>query len=145
MTAIPRPTVPVTDHAELTGRWLGLLGSAGPAPTRTLHLSWLLPDGTSAPLLVPIDGVPTEPDRVLLENVVGFHTAVAEAEHVAPDELHLALYLERPGPIGPDDDAWAAAVEAVLRGRHGVDCSLHAGDGRSATSLLPRTSWPHHP
>ena len=140
MTAIPRPTVPVTTAAELTERWLGLV--VGPPSGRTLHLSWLLPDGRSAPLLVPVDGVPTEPDRVLLENLVGFHTTVAEAEHVAPADLHLALYLERPGPDRPDDHAWAAAVEAVLRLRHGVDCSLHVGDGRTATALLPRAAWP---
>lgn len=142
MTAIPRPTVPVTTAAQLTARWLGLLGSEGPPSGRTLHLSWLLPDGTSAPLLVPIDGVPAEPDRVLLENMVGFHATVAEAEHVAPEHVHLALYLERPGPIRPDDHAWATAVEAVLRVRNGVDCSLHVGDGRTATALLPRTTWP---
>jgi hypothetical protein len=144
MTAIPQPTVPVTDDAELTTRWLGLLAAEGPPAGRTLHLSWLRPDGTSAPLLVPIEGVPGEPDRVLLGHLVDLHATVADAEHVAPEDLHLALYLERPGAAGPvpEDHAWAAAVGSVLRVRDRVDCSLHVGDGHAAVPLLPRTSWP---
>ncbi|SDP11945.1 hypothetical protein SAMN05660199_03200 [Klenkia soli] len=144
MTAIQHPSVPVTDAAQLAERWQHLLGTEGPPSRRSLVLSWLRPDGTSAPLLVPIDDVPTEPDRALLAHLVDLTAAVAEAEHLSPADLHLALYLERPGPASPlpEDHAWAAAADTVLRGREGVDCSLHVGDGLTATALLPRRSWP---
>jgi hypothetical protein len=144
MTAIPHPTVPVADDAALAEQWVGLLVGDAPPGRRSLVLRWLRPDGTSAPLLVPIDGVPSEPDRALLLHLVELHTDVADAERVPADELHMALYLERRGssrPL-PEDHAWAAAVGAVLRVRERVDCSLHVGDGRTAVALLPRATWP---
>ncbi|MPQ96454.1 hypothetical protein GB931_00650 [Modestobacter sp. I12A-02628] len=69
---------------------------------------------------------------------------IAESEDVDPDELHLAMCLERRGPAGPspDDHAWSSAVEAVLRGGVGIDCSLHVGNGRTAVAVLGRADWP---
>jgi hypothetical protein len=144
MTAIPHPTVPVADDTALAQQWVGLLTDEGPPRRRSLVARWLRPDGTSAPILMPIDDVPSEPDRALLGHLVDLHAAVAEAEHVPAADLHLALYLERAGSSGPlpEDHAWAAAVGAVLRVRERVDCSLHVGDGRTAVALLPRASWP---
>ena len=144
MTSSLHPSVPVTDDAALTARWRGLLDLGGPPSRRSLVLAWLRRDGTMAPLLIPVDDVPVEPDRVALGHLVEMHAAVAEAEHVEPAELHLALCLERRGPagLGPDDHAWATAVEAILRGRDGLDCSLHIADGRDCVPVLPRAAWP---
>ena len=96
------------------------------------------------PLLMPLEDVPLEPDRMALGNLVDVHATVAETEGVDPGELHLALLLERHGPAGlsPDDHAWCSAVEAVLRDRGSVDCSMHVGNGRTAVPVLPRRSWP---
>ena len=144
MTSSLHPSAPVTDDAELTERWRGLLDLGGPPSRRTLFLAWLRRDGTMAPLLVPVEDIPVEPDRVVLGHLVDMHAAVAESEGVELAELHLALCLERRGPagLGPDDHAWAAAVEAVLRGRDGLDCSLHVGDGRRCVPVLLRPVWP---
>ncbi|SCX56531.1 hypothetical protein SAMN03159343_3440 [Klenkia marina] len=147
MTAIPHPTVPVADDAALAEQWVGLLADEAPPAQRSLVVRWLRPDGSSAPVLVPVDGVPSEPDRALLGHLVDLHATVADEEHVPRTDLHLALYLQRPGAAGPlpEDHAWAAAAGAVLRVRERVDCSLHVGDGRTAVPLLPRSSWPAHP
>jgi hypothetical protein len=84
------------------------------------------------------------PDRVVLGNLALMHDTVAEEEGVDPGDLHLAMLLERRGPAGlsPDDHAWCSAIEAVLRNRAGVDCSLHVGNGRTAVPVLPRRRWP---
>ena len=96
------------------------------------------------PLLMPVEDVPLEPDRATLGNLAAVHATVAETEGVDPDELHLALLLERHGPAGlsPDDHAWCSAVEALLRDRDGLSCSLHVGNGRTAVPVLPRRDWP---
>ncbi len=75
------------------------------------------------PLLMPVDGVPVEPDRVALDDLAAAHATVAETEDADPGDLHLAMLLERHGPAG-------------------LDCSLHVGNGRTAVPVLPRRSWP---
>ena len=144
MSTRPHPTVPVTSDDELTERWGALLHLDGPPARRTLFLTWLRPDGTMVPLLIPVEDVPLEPDRASLGNLATVHATVAEAEGVDLGELHLALLLERHGPAGlsPDDHAWCSAVEAVLRDGAGVDCSMHVGNGRTAVPVLVRRNWP---
>jgi len=96
------------------------------------------------PLVIPVDDVPVEPDRVAIGNIVELHAAVAEAERVDPSELHLAMLLERRGPaaLSPDDHAWHAAIEAIVRDRDGLDCSMHVGNGRTVVPVLSRRAWP---
>ncbi|MBJ7453632.1 MAG: hypothetical protein JHC71_16345 [Blastococcus sp.] len=144
MSTRPHPTVPVTDDVELTERWRALLQLDGPPSRRRLFLAWLRRDGTMVPLLMPVDDVPLEPDRLSLGNLAAVHATVAETEDVDPGDLHLALLLERHGPAGlsPDDHAWCSAVEALLRDRAGLDCSMHIGNGRTAVPVLQRRSWP---
>ena len=144
MRTRPRPDVPVTSDAELTTRWRDLLHLDGPPSQRRLFLTWLRTDGTMVELLIPVEELPLEPDRVALGNIAGLHAVVAEAEGVDDAELHLATCLERPGPPTPtpDDEAWGAAIESIVRGHGGLDCSLHIGNGRTAVPLLPRGSWP---
>ena len=144
MSTRPHPAVPVTSDVQLTERWRALLQLDGPPSRRTLFLAWLRRDGSMVPLLMPVEDVPLEPDRVALGNLVTVHDTVAETEDVDTGELHVALLLERHGPAGlsPDDHAWCSAVEALLRDRAGLDCSLHVGNGRTAVPVLPRRSWP---
>ncbi|QXG76742.1 hypothetical protein KUM42_04100 [Modestobacter sp. L9-4] len=144
MRTRPRPDVPVTSDAELTARWRDLLHLDGPPSQRRLFLIWLRRDGTMVELLIPVEELPLEPDRVALGNVAGLHAVVAEAENVDDADLHLATCLERPGPPTPtpDDEAWCAAIESIVGGRGGLDCSVHVGNGRTAVPLLPRGSWP---
>ena len=144
MRTRPHPDVPVTDDAELTARWTDLLQLDGPPSQRRLFLTWLRRDGTMVRLLVPVEELPLEPDRVAIGNLAGLHQAVAEAEGVDDRQLHLAMCLERPGPPTPtpDDEAWSTAIASIVRDRDGLDCSLHVGDGRTATPLLPRLAWP---
>ena len=97
MSTRPHPTVPVTSDDQLTERWRALLHLDGPPARRTLFLAWLRPEGTMVPLLMPVEDVPLEPDRATLGNLAAVHTTVAETERVDPDELHLALLLERHG------------------------------------------------
>ncbi|MGY1746737.1 hypothetical protein [Blastococcus sp. SYSU D00695] len=144
MSTRPHPDVRTTSDRELTERWRALLQLDGPPSRRSLWLTWLRPDGTMVPLLMPIDDVPIEPDREVLAHLAVAHETVADGEDVDPGELHLAMLLERPGPAGlsPDDHAWSSAVEAVLRDRAGLDCSLHVGNGRTAVCVVPRRAWP---
>jgi hypothetical protein len=144
MSTRPHPTVPVTSDVELTDRWRALLQLDGPPSRRTLFMAWFRRDGSMVPLLLPIEDVPLESHRAILSKLVTVHATVAETEDIEPGELHLALLLERHGPAGlsPDDHAWCSAVEAVLRDRDGVDCSLHVGNGRTAIPVLLRRSWP---
>src|SRR3954462_7118931 len=136
--------MPVSNDTELTERWHALLQLDGPPSRRSLFLTWLRPDGTMVPLLIPVDDVPLEPDRAALANLVELHTSVAESEDVGPDDLHLAMLLERRGPAGlsPDDHAWSSAIEAIVRDGSCIDCSLHVGNGRTAVPVLPRRAWP---
>ena len=141
MTTRPHPSIPVTSDAELTERWQALLQLDGPPSQRRLFLTWLRADGTMVPLLIPVEELPLEPDREAIGTIAGLHSVVAESEDVDPAELHLAMCLERPRPTA-DDDAWCAAIDEIVRGRDGLDCSLHLGDGRTAVSVLARRGWP---
>jgi len=143
MTSSLHPSVPVTGAAGLTERWRGLIQNMEATESRTLCLAWLHRDGTMAALLVPIDDVPVEPDRTMISHLRGFHDEVAGQTGVDPADLHLAMCLERRGPrsLTPDDHAWVAALEAVLREREGLDCSVHVAAGTWVVPALPRVSW----
>jgi hypothetical protein len=143
MTTRPHPDMPVHSDAELTERWRTLLQLDGAPSRRSLFLAWLRPDGTMVRLLVPIEDVPLEPDRVVLANLAELHATVAQAENLEPAGLHLALLLEREGPpeLSPDDHAWCSTIRAIVADRHGLDCSMHVGNGRSAVLALPRRAW----
>ncbi|WP_131802035.1 hypothetical protein [Klenkia taihuensis] len=143
MTSPLHRSVPVTDAAELTERWRGLLQHMRAPESRTLCLAWLHRDGTMAELVIPVDDVPVEPDRTMIGHLRGFHDEVAEQTGVDPADLHLAMCLERRGPtyLTPDDHAWVAALESVMRTREGLDCSVHVAADTWVVPALPRLSW----
>src|SRR3712207_6361870 len=104
MTTLPTlTTIPLTDDHQLTQRWADLL-APGAVGTRTLWLAWLRPDGTMLPVLVPIEDMPERATAAGLRGVPELHAAVAGLDGVDPDELHLTMALERPGPFNPDGD-----------------------------------------
>ncbi|MGY1841786.1 MULTISPECIES: hypothetical protein [unclassified Modestobacter] len=144
MQTRPHPDIPLTSDAELTERWRALLHLNGPPSQRRLFLAWLRSNGTMVHLLIPVEELPLEPDRVVIGALADLHSVVVDAEDVDRLGLHLAMCLERPGPAAPtpDDAAWCAAIESIVRGRDGLDCSLHLHDGRTAVPLLSRRSWP---
>src|SRR5439155_4322552 len=86
MTTRPHPSTPVSSDVELTERWRALLQLDGPPVRRSLFLAWLRTDGTTVPLLIPVEDLPLEPDRAALANLVQLHVTVAESEDVAPGE-----------------------------------------------------------
>ena len=57
MTTPPLAQVPVRSAAELTPRWADLLDPPVFA-VRSLWLSWLHEDGTTLPVVMPVDDVP---------------------------------------------------------------------------------------
>lgn len=144
MTARPHPSTRVRSDTELTELWRALLQLDGPPSRRSLFLAWLRTDGTMVPLLIPVEDVPLEPDRAALATLLELHTTVAESEGVDSAGLHLAMLFERRGPaaLSPDDHAWCSAIEAVVRSRSGIDCSVHVGNGRRAVQVLARRGWP---
>jgi hypothetical protein len=135
-------TTPVTDDGALTQRWADLL-TPGPVGTRTLWLAWLRPDGTMPPVLIPIEGVPEQPQWDSLRSVFLLHAEVAGLDGVDPDDLHLTMALARPGPASATeaDYEWCEVVEELGESRE-LRCSFHVFDGRSTVQLRPRSYWP---
>jgi hypothetical protein len=142
MTTLPTlATIPLTDDDQLTQRWADLL-TPGPVGARTLWLAWLRLDGTMPPVLVPIEDMPERATAAGLRGVPELHAAVAGLDGVDPDELHLTMALERPGPVGDEiDEEWSEVVEHEVAPVLEQGCSFHVFDGRSALQLLPRPYW----
>src|SRR5690349_13035334 len=108
MTKPPLADVPVLTSADLLQRWRMLLEP--PAfPVRSLWITWL-DDAFLLPVVIPVDGIPTRPDPVVLADLLNLAEAVAES-HVA-GECHIAMALCRPGQprVSGDDEAWAAGL-----------------------------------
>jgi len=144
-TTRPAPTLPVTDDGELAQRWADLL-SLGPAAGRTLWLAWLRPDGTMVPTLVPIEQLPERVTQAIISGVLELHSVIAEAERCDPDELHLTVTLERPGPVPDDptelDEDWADLLGEAVVPQLDQGCSFHVSDGRTVHQLISRQTWP---
>lgn len=143
-TSPPLTTTPITDDGQLTQRWADLLLDPGPGQSPTLWLGWVRPDGTMLPLLVPVGELPRRPGWRSLQGVRTVHAEVARLHRVDPDDLHLTLALERPGPAGPTDDdlEWSEAVEEQLAEALEAGCSFHVVDAHRVVQLLPRSWWP---
>jgi hypothetical protein len=142
-TSRPHPTIPVTDDGELTRRWADLL-TPGSAGARTLWLAWLRPDGTMVPTVVPIEQLPARGTPAIASGVLDLHDVIAQMERCDPDDLHLTLALERPGPLTSElsdtDEDWGDLVDEYVAERLDQGCSFHVFDGRTVRQLIPR--WP---
>lgn len=142
MTTPPIAQVPVRSAAELTRRWADLLDPPVFA-ARSLWLGWLYEDGTSLPVLMPVDDVPRVPDPLTLRGLVHLHEAVTEH---SPGIAHLAMALCRPGhtAVTADDDEWAEALHAVLDDAIDSGWSLHLAAGGRVVPVVgpPDGRWP---
>jgi hypothetical protein len=142
MTTPPLAQVPVRSAAELTQRWADLLDPPVFA-ARSLWLSWLYEDGTTLPVVMPVDDVPRAPDLPTLRGLVHLHEAVTEH---SPDLAHVAMALCRPGhtTITADDDEWAEGLHAVLDDAIEGSWSLHLAAGGRVVPLVepPARRWP---
>ncbi|MGY1764018.1 hypothetical protein ACI79G_15765 [Geodermatophilus sp. SYSU D00779] len=139
MTTPPLAQVPVRSAAELTQRWADLLDPPVFA-ARSLWLSWLHEDGTTLPVVVPVDDVPRVPDLITLRGLVHLHEAVAEG---SPDTTHLAMALCRPGHVvvTAEDDGWAEGLHTALDDAIGSSWSLHLAAGGRVVPVVERSAW----
>jgi hypothetical protein len=130
---------PVRTPAELTRRWADLL-EPPVFGARSLWLAWVGDNGIMPTILVPIDDLPAEPDRRLLENLLPLHAAIVEE---VGDGTHLTLVLCRPGSPRPtaNDERWADALRAVLTERLAPTWSLHLAAGGAVNPLVDPPWW----
>jgi hypothetical protein len=138
MTTPSLAEIPVRTTEELTRRWEQLLDPPV-FGARSLWLMWLDTDGLMLPVVVPVDDVPSVPDRGMLSGLLQLHDAVT-AEHLDGDG-HLAMALCRPGrpAITADDDEWAEALRDRLDdGQIDAGWSLHLAAGGSVVPLTGR-------
>jgi hypothetical protein len=109
---IPRPgeTV-IRSHADLFAFWQGLMGPGGFGVAR-IWLAFLDEEHRVQPLIVPIDGIPAEPDRPFLR---GLTRVVADLVDTG-DASSAAMLISRPGPsaMASSDRRWARALRAEL-------------------------------
>ena len=136
MTTPSLAEVPIRSADELTTRWTVLLDPPV-FGARSLWLMWIDDDGLMLPLVIPVDGIPSVPDRDVLGGLLDLHDAVA-AEHLDGDG-HLAMALCRPGrpEIIEDDDEWAEALHDRLDdGQIDGTWSLHLAAGGSVLPLV---------
>jgi hypothetical protein len=104
MTLKPPHETFVRTATELTELWHDMMGSGGFA-RRSLWMIFLAFDGELAPVVVPIEDIPVEPDEQLLRNL-----GKIVADLLADGHLDSAAFLlSRPGPshMLDNDRRWA--------------------------------------
>ena len=143
MSGVTTPSltdVPIRSSLALTRRWVDVL-QPPVFSRRSLWLTWLGADGRQAPLVVPIDDLPVEPDRRRLGSLLDVHRQVAD--HLADPDAHLAMALCRPGkPVATTDDtAWAATLHALLDDALDGTWSLHLAAGGGVEPLVDAPSF----
>ena len=132
--------VPVRSSLTLTRRWVSVLQPPVFA-RRSLWLAWLGADGRQSPIVLPVDGVPVEPDHRLLTGLLDVHRQVTD--HLGGDDSHLALALCRPGePVQTEDDSkWTDALHEVLDDALDGTWSLHLAAGGRVEPLVEAPSF----
>lgn len=106
----PADTFVRTD-ADLLTTWRNLMGPFG-FSKRSLWLIFIEEDGRLSPVILPIDGIPAEPDKQLLRNVGRVARETIQREL----PVSVAFLLSRPGPaaIQDTDRRWAAQLAAAV-------------------------------
>ncbi|WP_157508803.1 hypothetical protein [Luteipulveratus halotolerans] len=106
MTKPLRDTV-IRTHDDLLTTWRELMGEEGFA-YRSLWLIFLDEHGRPAPVIVPVDGVPPEPDDEELAGIVGFVDRLRREL----DVWSVPMLLARPGTsaMTDADRRWAVAL-----------------------------------
>ncbi len=109
---------------------------------RSLWLTFLDVEDRPTPFLAQVDGLPEQPEPVMLGNLMEICERIVTDNHGG----RIALLLVRPGPPHhrPGDRAWAAAILAAARSA-GVPCApVHLATDDTvrivaADDLLPET------
>ena len=101
---------PVRTDAELLLRWRQLMGPWG-FQQRSLWVLWFDGDGYQAPVIVPIDDIPDQPEDEFLVNLMYIVTEAAQVAET-PGRVTVAMTLSRPGSsrVSDSDRAWAGAL-----------------------------------
>lgn len=136
MSQLLRSPVAIASAAELSLWWAEAL-SEHTASGRTLSLFWLDSSGHRLGRVLTLTGAPPRPERAVVGLVVQLRqTIVTEGPLYA--QAHTAIALSRPGPssVGPDDDAWAAALQRAV-GEDGLGTwSFHVAAGDWITTVV---------
>jgi hypothetical protein len=108
------PGTVVRSCADLTNLWESLMGPGGFGVT-SLWLIFLDADNRLQPAIVPIDDLPTEPDREFLRSLMQIIADLVDSGSTSS----VAMLLSRPGPavISGPDRRWARALRAELGDR----------------------------
>jgi hypothetical protein len=111
MTRTPRFQTTITDDASLAALWTKLMGSGG-FGQRSVWLVFLDAMNRTMPVVVPIDGVPAEPDPRMSRNLA----SIAQGIIADGGAASVVLALSRPGPnsMTGQDRRWAQSLWAAL-------------------------------
>jgi hypothetical protein len=105
------PGTQIRTHAELDALWQRLMGRGG-FGSSTLWLLFFDAEARVQSVLVPIEGIPAEPDTVFVRHLAEILGDLVDGTHVAS----VAILLSRPGPraMTAADRRWARALRAGL-------------------------------
>jgi hypothetical protein len=103
----------IRTQTDLHEHWRALMGPLG-FSDRSLWVAFLAPDGVSEALLTKIEGIPPQPDRQILNNLMAVLQRVLDDVPGAG----VAFLVSRPGPahITEDDRAWGRDLTTAARG-----------------------------
>lgn len=145
MSPLRRSPVPIASAAELSLWWAEAL-SERTADGRTLSLFWLDCSGHRLGRVLTLSGAPEQPGRAVIGLVHQLRqTIVGEGPLYA--QAHTAIALSRPGPssVGPDDAAWAEALQGAV-GEDGLGTwSFHVAAGEWITTVVDPPAATFHP
>ncbi|HEU5268213.1 MAG TPA: hypothetical protein VFU35_16000 [Jatrophihabitans sp.] len=114
MRRVRPPGTVVRTAADLTALWESLMGPGGFGVT-SVWLVFLDAENRVLPAIVPIDDLPTEPDRDFLHSLLRIVADLIDSGSTSS----VAMLLSRPGPaaISGPDRRWARALRAELGDR----------------------------
>jgi hypothetical protein len=145
MSPLRRSLVPIASAAELSLWWAEALSehtTSGP----TLSLLWLDSSGHRLGRVLSLTDAPPRPAPAVLGLIRQLrHTIVSEGPLYV--RAHTAIALSRPGTssIGPDDAAWAGALQTAV-GEDGLGTwSFHVAAGDWITTVVDPPGARFHP
>jgi hypothetical protein len=145
MSRLRRSPVPITSAAELSLWWAEAL-SERTADVRSLSLFWLDSSGHRLGRVLTLSGAPLQPERAVMGLVRQLRQTIVN-EGPLYVQAHTAIALSRPGPssVGPDDAAWAEALQCAV-GEDGLGTwSFHVAAGEWITTVVDPPAATFHP
>lgn len=122
----------------------GPLGA--PSLRATLSLFWLDSSGHRLGRVLTLTNAPPQPERAVVTLVRQLRQTIV-TEGPLHTQAHTAIALSRPGSstVGPDDDAWAAALQRAV-GEDGLGTwSFHIAAGDWITTVVDPPPARFHP